>query len=67
MIQFREIVRELRERDEAARAKRFVAGFHRLKKSAEASDPESNVAQRVRRMHSARRNMLGRPRRRRQG
>ena len=67
MIQFNEIVRELREKDEVERARRFVAGFHRLKKSPEASDPESKVAQRVRRMHRARRNMLGRPRRGRKG
>ena len=65
MIQFSEVVRELREKDEAARARRFVAGFHRLKKSPEASNPESKVAQRVRRIHRARRNKLGRPRKRR--
>lgn len=67
MSQFNQIVQDLREREEAARARRFVAGFHRLKKSPEASDPESKVAQRVRRMHRARRNKLGRPRKRKRG
>jgi len=56
---------EFKEKEEAARKRRFVAGFHRLKKSPEASDPESPVAERVRRIHRARRNELGRPRKRR--
>jgi hypothetical protein len=65
MIEYSRIMQELREKDEAERARRFVAGFHRLKKSPEARDPESKAAQRVRRIHRARRNALGRPRKRR--
>jgi len=65
MSQFNQMLQELREKQEAERARRFVAGFHRLKQSPEARDPESKVAQRVRRIHRARRNELGRPRRRR--
>jgi len=53
------------EKYETAKTKRYRAAFHRLKKSSEAKDPESRAARRVRRIHRARRNMLGRPRRRR--
>jgi len=67
MIEFSRMVQEVQERDEAERARRFVAGFHRLKKSPEARVPENPVAQRVRRIHRARRNALGRPRKRRRG
>jgi DNA-binding transcriptional regulator PaaX len=57
------IERELEQRNEAERARRAVAGFHRLKQSAKA-DPESPVAEKVRRIHRLRRNALGRPRKR---
>lgn len=59
-----EIERELQQKKEAERARRAVAGFHRLKQSAKA-DPESPVAEKVRRIHRLRRNGLGRPRKRR--
>lgn len=62
MIEYSRMAQEIRERDEAERARRFVAGFHRLKKSPEASDPESPVADRVRRIHRTRRKELGRGR-----
>jgi hypothetical protein len=65
MIEYRRMVEEFREKYEAERARRFVAGFHRLKKSPEASDPDSKVAQRVRRIHRARRKEIGRPHKRR--
>jgi hypothetical protein len=65
MLAFNQMVQEFREKYETERARRFVAGFHRLKKSPEASDPESKVAERVRRIHRARRKGLGRPRKRR--
>lgn len=67
MNEFGEIYREMQERGEAERARSFVAGFHRLKRSPEASDPRSAVAQKLRRLHRIRRNALGRPRRRRRG
>jgi hypothetical protein len=60
--EYGEIYRSFVEKDEAERARRYVASFHRLKKSPEARDPETPVAQRVRRIHRARRNALGRPR-----
>ena len=58
------ISRSREEKNAAEREKRYVAAFHRLKKSPEASDPESPAAQRVRHIHRRRRNALGRPRRR---
>jgi hypothetical protein len=61
MLAFNQMVEDFREESENERARRFVASFHRLKKSAEASDPESKVAQRVRRIHRLRRE-LGRGR-----
>jgi len=65
MNEYRQMWLALQRKEEAERARRFVAGFHRLKKSPEASDPESPAAERVRRIHRARRNKLGRPRKRR--
>jgi len=62
--EFDEMYRSFVEKDEAERARRHIAAFHRLKKSPEARDPESPVAQRVRRIHRARRNAFGRPRNR---
>ena len=64
MHEYKEISREVEEKDELARLRSMVAGFHRLKKSPEASDPDSPTAQRVRRIHRERRNELGRPRKR---
>jgi len=58
-----ELHRVLEERNEHERVRHAVAGFHRLKESPEASDPESAVAQRLRRMHRERRREMGRARR----
>jgi len=66
-IEYRELHRAMQEKYEAERARSFVAGFHRLKKSPEASDPDSPAAERVRRIHRRRRRELGRPRRSRRG
>ena len=59
-----ELRRSIEERDERERVRRLVAGFHRLKKSSDAREPDSPVAQRVRRLHRERRTELRRPRRR---
>jgi hypothetical protein len=53
-------VPEIEQMAAAGRARRFVAEFHRLKKSLEATDPESQAAQNVRRVNRTRRNELGR-------
>lgn len=63
--EYDEMCRSIEEKAEEERARRYVAAFHRLKKSPEASDPESPAAQRVRRLHRSRRHALGRPRKRR--
>ncbi len=55
---------ECEEKEETARGRSLVAGFHRLKKSPEAADPDSPAAEKVRRLNRERRNELGRPRRR---
>src|SRR5438477_9857918 len=60
-----EIARQSREEYEAERARQIVAGFHHLKKSPDASNPESPVAQQLRRIHRIRKSVLGRGRRRR--
>lgn len=60
--EYRELSRSLQEKEEAERKKRSVAKFHLLKKSPEASDPESTVAERVARIGRTRRQELGRPR-----
>jgi hypothetical protein len=72
-LRVKAVVREVREYDAlkkaveeryaAERRRSFVAGFHRLKASPEARNPESPVAEKVRRMHRKRRSELGRPRR----
>jgi hypothetical protein len=59
-----ELRRSIAAREERERVRHLVAGFHRLKKSPEAQEPDSPAAQRVRRLHRERRNELGRPRRR---
>ena len=61
MLGYRQVVSEFREKYEAERVRRQVAGFHRLKSSPEATDPESKVAEKVRRIHRKRRKELGRP------
>jgi|GEM_PF-761901 len=60
MLGYRQLVDEFREKYEAERVRRCGAGFHRLKKSPEAKDPESKVAEKVRRIHRKRRKELGR-------
>jgi hypothetical protein len=60
-----DLERKIKERLESERFRRSVAGFHALKKSPEAADPESPVAEKVRRLNRQRRNELGRPRKRR--
>ena len=60
----RNLERRINERLESERFRRSVAGFHALKKSPEAADPESPVAEKVRRMHRARKKKLGRGRKR---
>jgi hypothetical protein len=61
MRELDQMFRECEEKEETARGRRLVAGFHRLKKSPEAGDPDSAASQRVRRLHRERRNELGRP------
>jgi len=60
-----EFERECDERDEAIRRSGLRAGFHRLKSSPQAADPESAVARKVRSLNRKLRNELGGPRRRR--
>ena len=62
-----EFEREREQRDEANRRKGVRAGFHRLKKSPQAADPESPVAKKVQSLNRKLRNELGGPRRRRKG
>jgi hypothetical protein len=61
MFEYRQLSAQFRAKYEAEETRRQVAGFHRLKKSPEASDPGSKVAEKVRRIHRKRRNALGRP------
>ncbi len=56
----RELERRITERLDAERFRRSVASFHALKKSPEAADPESPVAEKVRRIHRTRKKELGR-------
>jgi len=62
--EFRQMVQEFEEKEETARGRSLVAGFHRLKKSPEAADTESPAAEKVRRLNRERRNELGRARKR---
>ena len=62
-----DLERKINERLESERFRRSVAGFHALKKSPEAADPDSPAAEKVRRLNRQRRNELGRPRKRRRG
>ncbi|HSY52318.1 MAG TPA: hypothetical protein VLC46_26180 [Thermoanaerobaculia bacterium] len=59
-----ELERSINERLVAERLRRSVAGFHALKKSPEAADPESPVAEKVRRIHRERKKEQGRGRKR---
>ena len=61
----RDLERRITERLDVERFRRSVAGFHTLKKSPEAADPESPVAEKVRHLSRRRRNELGRSRKRR--
>ena len=63
-LEFERMCRELQEQGRVARERSLVAALLRLKKSPEASDPESAVAQTVRQLNRQRRNELGRPRKR---
>ena len=49
---------------EVQRQRRRAAAFHRLKKSPEANDPDSPVAEKVRRIHRLQRQRQGRVRKR---
>jgi len=62
-----EFDRDCDQKDEANRRRGVRAGFHRLKSSPQAADPESPVAQKVRSLNRKLRNELGSPRRRRKG
>ncbi len=59
-----DLERKINGRSDSERFRRSVAGFHTLKKSPEAADPESPEAEKVRRVSRERRNELGRPRKR---
>ena len=58
--EYSQMRREMDARYEAERARRSVAGFHSFKKSPEAADPESPIAEKVRRLHRTRKRELGR-------
>ena len=60
----KDLERRITERLDMERFRRSVAGFHTLKKSPEAADPESPVAEKVRRIHRQRKKELGRGRKR---
>ena len=62
--EYKQMVHECKEKEERARGRSLVAGFHRLKKSPEAADPDSPSAEKARRLNRERRNELGRPRKR---
>jgi hypothetical protein len=59
--------RECDQKDEANRRRGLRAGFHRLKSSPQAADPDSPVAKKVRSLNRKLRNELGCPRKRRKG
>jgi hypothetical protein len=62
MDEHTDIERRINERLDAERFRRSVAGFHTLKKSPEAADPDSPVAEKVRQIHRARKKEEGRGR-----
>ena len=63
----KEFDRQCDQRDEANRRRGVRAGFHRLKSSPQAADPESPVAKKVRSLNRQLRNELGSRRSRRKG
>ena len=63
MDEHTDIARRINERLDVERFRRSVARFHTLKKSPEAADPDSPVAERVRQIHRTRKKEEGRRRR----
>jgi hypothetical protein len=59
-----DIEQRINEKLDVERFRRSVAGFHTLKKSPEAADPDSPVAEKVRRIHRIRKKEEGRGRER---
>jgi hypothetical protein len=57
-----DIERRINERLDVERFRRSVAGFHTLKKSPEAADPDSPAAEKVREIHRTRKKEEGRGR-----
>jgi hypothetical protein len=62
MDDYGDIERRINERLDAERFRRSVAGFHTLKKSPEASNPDSPIAEKVRQLHRRRKKEEGRGR-----
>jgi hypothetical protein len=60
MKEMPELERRINEKLDIERFRRSVASFHELKKRPEAADPESPVAEKVRRIHRTRKKELGR-------
>ena len=61
-LEFERRCRELDEQEHARRKRAVVAELYRLKRSFEASNPESPVAERIRELNRYLRKELGRPR-----
>ena len=59
----KDLERRINEKLDSERFRRSVAGFHTLKKSPEAANPDSPVAEKVRRIHRTRKREEGRGRR----
>jgi hypothetical protein len=64
MDENRDIEQRINEKLDAERFRRSVASFHTLKKSPEAANPDSPVAEKVRQIHRARKKEMGRGRKR---
>jgi len=62
MDENRDMERRINERLDVERFRRSVAGFHALKKSPEAADPDNPAAEKVRRIHRTRKKEEGRGR-----
>jgi hypothetical protein len=62
MDEHRDMERRINERLDAERFRRSVAGFHTLKKSPDASNPDSPAAEKVRQIHRRRKKEEGRGR-----
>ena len=58
----RDLERRINEKLDSERFRRSVAGFHTLKKSPEAADPDSPAAEKVRQIHRTRKKEEGRGR-----